>query len=237
MGKREGFTLIELLVVISIIALLISILMPALTKARKQARAVVCMSNLRQIGLAMVYYAEAWDDYVPRGTGGSDNLWFRMLMPYLEQKAIDKGGIEDYRHIEIYRCPDYPSDKKAVICYVINDWKDGNTGMQKPTRLSRFQGKAAAIIYLADNEDGSWRPDVTDKNSSLINRLDVFRPEHMPCSIREDVYDGRRVAHDRHNGGSNCSFVDGHVEWVDSNMESSSPALTEGMYVRMWAGR
>ena len=68
--KNHGFTLIELLVVVAIIALLVSILMPALSKARQQAKAVVCMSNEKQMGLAMIYYSEENDFYVPRASGG-----------------------------------------------------------------------------------------------------------------------------------------------------------------------
>ena len=237
--KDRGFTLIELLVVISIIALLISILMPALSKAREQARSVACMSNQRQIGLAMLYYAEDWDDYIPRGTASlTDVIWFQALMPYLGQVAIESGGVEDYRHIEIYRCPSYPSDKKTVICYVINDWYDGSGGANYPTKLSRFRGGASEIIYLADSEDGDWRPEVTDENSGLIASFDIFLPSHMPCSIIEDDdFYGRRVAFDRHNGGSNSLFLDGHVEWVDSNIVLSSTDLTEEMYMKMWAGK
>ena len=59
--RRRGFTLIELLVVVSIIALLVSILMPALGKAREQARLVMCQSNLRGIGQAYMIYAETYD--------------------------------------------------------------------------------------------------------------------------------------------------------------------------------
>lgn len=62
-----GFTLIELLVVVAIIALLISILVPALGQARSQARLVVCGSNMRQIGLSIVLYAERDDGFIPRG--------------------------------------------------------------------------------------------------------------------------------------------------------------------------
>ena len=62
---RGGFTLVELLVVISIIALLVAILLPALNKAREQAKLVSCMSNVRQVGLACITYAAENDGWYP----------------------------------------------------------------------------------------------------------------------------------------------------------------------------
>ena len=66
--KRRGFTLIELLVVVSIIALLVSILLPALAKAREQAKRTVCLVNQKSIAMALVMYAKDWDDYFPPAT-------------------------------------------------------------------------------------------------------------------------------------------------------------------------
>lgn len=65
--RKKGFTLIELLVVISIIALLLSITMPALTRARTIARRVICTNNVRQVGLAALSYAADFNDELPYG--------------------------------------------------------------------------------------------------------------------------------------------------------------------------
>ncbi len=63
---RAGFTLIELLVVIAVIALLMAILLPALSRAREQAKGTRCLSNLKQIGVAMHAYAADYDYLLPR---------------------------------------------------------------------------------------------------------------------------------------------------------------------------
>lgn len=65
--RKTGFTLIELLVVVAIIAVLVSILLPALNSARAQARLVLCKSNLQQLGLATMGYSADNNDHIPRG--------------------------------------------------------------------------------------------------------------------------------------------------------------------------
>src|SRR5436190_8757707 len=67
MSQRRGFTLVELLVVIGIIAVLISILLPSLNKAREAANRTVCLSNMHQFGLALRIYANTYKEYVPIG--------------------------------------------------------------------------------------------------------------------------------------------------------------------------
>ncbi len=71
MSKKKGFTLVELLVVIAIIALLMSILMPALARVRKQAKAVMCQTNLKQWGVCFSMYINANDGYFPEGYLGN----------------------------------------------------------------------------------------------------------------------------------------------------------------------
>ncbi len=89
--KKKAFTLIELLVVISIIALLVSILMPALNKARRQAQTVVCMSNLKQWAICYEYYTSDWNDNFPIYDSNNSNH------SYIESLAKYYHNIDDLR--------------------------------------------------------------------------------------------------------------------------------------------
>lgn len=82
LALRKGFTLIELLVVISIVSLLISVLLPALAGARNSSRNIVCMSNLKQIGLAMQVYQDENEDRFPQTMKSPDvnKSWARMMV-------------------------------------------------------------------------------------------------------------------------------------------------------------
>jgi prepilin-type N-terminal cleavage/methylation domain-containing protein len=82
--ERGGFTLIELLVVISIIALLMAILMPALARVKKQAKAVACQANLKQWGTIFAMYTDDNNGYFPERRGGSNayGRWMDSLREY-----------------------------------------------------------------------------------------------------------------------------------------------------------
>ncbi|MFQ6036091.1 MAG: type II secretion system protein [Sedimentisphaerales bacterium] len=83
-----GFTLIELLVVIAIIALLMAILMPALNRVKKQAKAVACQAKLKQWGLFLDMYAEDNNGYFMSGSGGKYFEWMEPALPYYKQGAM-----------------------------------------------------------------------------------------------------------------------------------------------------
>ena len=72
--KRRGFTLIELLVVISIISILAALLFPVFTQIRRKGQQTVCLSNLRQLGVAISLYAQDYDQYLPRGVDAFDRV-------------------------------------------------------------------------------------------------------------------------------------------------------------------
>jgi len=231
---RRGFTLIELLVVIAIIALLMAILMPALQRVKKQAQATTCLSNLKQIGLAASMYAGDYEWSIPRGSTGNNPIWFMQFLPYVGQQH-NQG---DYKNVKIYRCKSFPTtgyglrnvpNSLQTVCYVINDWTFSSrtdeigTSVGEATKLSVFK-RRAQTIYLADNEDGVWRPIIENETSQDIIRCDIFIPTHLPDSDSHDINDGRRVARERHNKGCNVLFLDWHSEYVKA----------EDMTVGMW---
>lgn len=226
MSRRKAFTLIELLVVIAIIALLLAILLPALKRVKRQAEGTICLSNLRQIGYAANMYAQEYDNFIPRGTVNSSSLWFEQFMPFLGHES--EGG--DYRNVKIYRCRSFPRsgvgrndipNSRQTLHYVINDWTFASrsdqtgTSVGSPTRLSVFKSPPTTI-YLADNEDGNWRPIIEDKNSPEIFRMDIFDTRHLPMSDIEHEQTGRRVARERHRDGCNVLFLDWHSEWISA---------------------
>ena len=121
--RRLGFTLVELLVVIGIIAVLISILLPTLGRARGAARSVACMSNLRQMGQAMQMYAVAnkqslpfGDFVVTYGTGNQNTRWYSCLQNVMSSKygiswndaGATNSSVAKLR--QVFLCPDAPGD-------------------------------------------------------------------------------------------------------------------------------
>jgi prepilin-type N-terminal cleavage/methylation domain-containing protein/prepilin-type processing-associated H-X9-DG protein len=133
--KRRGFTLIELLVVIAIIAILAAILFPVFSRAREQARKAACVSNLKNIGMAMQMYAQDWDEkWVPmwtqswyQGHSGRD-WWMWLIQPYVKNLAL-------------FKCPSNPAAWRGTAVF-----GDPNSG----------EGPFAACANLDDSYHRFW---------------------------------------------------------------------------------
>jgi len=105
--QRVAFTLVELLVVISIIAMMLAILMPSLSKARGLAKATVCGAQLRSIGTVFLLYAANYNDELPPSfAGGNWNAFYDFT-----RDALDKYGVKDGK---IFYCPGYNKSSKTL---------------------------------------------------------------------------------------------------------------------------
>ena len=223
---NKGFTLRELLVVIAIIALLLAILMPALSRAKEQAQATRCLANLKQIGVAMHLYANDYDYKVPRAElrpgvavyTGIDMRWPVLFMPYV-------GGIsnkvENYYELQIFDCPSYPYKEQTVdYCTNAFDLKGSMTEYFGFSKLDDFP-RHATTIFMADYEyipeaghiKIILKDDSPDEMKVKMQSLDVWNASHLPSGS-----DGsRRMANNRHNKRVNCLFIDGHSDDMMAN--------------------
>ena len=218
--QKKGFTLIELLVVISIIALLLAILMPALGKVKEKARTVVCRANLKQWGLVFGLYVQDNDGrYYRAWKGAHGHEWIKCTMPYYENPKIrfcpsaKKLGTSTWPQAndEAWGPFDanvkYPYYVDVAGSYGINDWvgdteegvQYGGKGMywEHPT----VKGSSNAPLFIDSIWAGGFplhtdTPPDSDTGSS--------GPEQMG-----------RYCFDRHRGTINVVFVDFSVRAVD----------------------
>ena len=215
--KRTGFTLVELLVVISIIALLLSILMPAMGKARKKAQSVVCMSNQRQIGLGMQLYLQdnRGTFMLCYGDDISQKGWFTRLVK--DGKLYSDNTIAYISGYDVLFCPshrlapqltaaekrNYPklreySIVKGYISYGMSsgltyDYSQAGYPVS-PAKIQDIRQPANTILLV----DASHKESATRTTGTFF-----VRPYYQVL--------GWDVASIRHEGACNALWVDGHV--------------------------
>ncbi len=209
---RKGFTLIELLVVIAIIAILAAILFPVFARARDKARQTSCLSNVKELGLAVqMYVADHDETMVPFATTPADGLgsisWAALLYPYV-------------KNVEVYDCPS--SGRK---------WSSGSGGLgQDQIRFWSWSALSYGInvfaaFYpsyylwtLAEFEapaETAMFGDSCRCHASDPNKIDAEGGHHLvqapPLAVTSKDR-GKWAC--RHSGGANAAYVDGHAKWI-----------------------
>jgi prepilin-type N-terminal cleavage/methylation domain-containing protein/prepilin-type processing-associated H-X9-DG protein len=190
--SRRGFTLIELLVVIAIIAILAAILFPVFAKARAKARQAMCLSNMRQLGTAILSYAQDYDEGLPMGMSynPSQTGWWYLVKPYIDPGIVVRAASSK----GILVCPEY-----------LNSAPDGDAGRYPVCSYApnRYIMETNYAFTLAD----------CNAPSGLV----LLAPGKNTIGTygRDDASGDTQymAARGRHNEGANYAFCDGHAKW------------------------
>ena len=167
-GRKYGaFTLIELLVVIAIIAILAAILFPVFAQAREKARSAACLSNMKQLGLGMMAYAQDYDECYVMGQIDNRISWDTMINPYtsMGQKGGTLTANMGKGAAGVYACPSDTIERKAVV-----DASAAGEGMITLT------GPIATRSYALSGTT-AWGPAYNDPNDPAKGFLPIFLAE------------------------------------------------------------
>ena len=218
--RKKGFTLIELLVVIAILALLMAILMPALSRVREQGKTIICRSNLNQYGIGMRMYLDENDYYFPETSN-----WMKSTSSgWVREGETPDGQLWPYiKNLDCHMCPRFAQLVKddrvygdTAVSYVLNSyvgragsiWSSwlgsGVTGVSKETEVYR---PSEVITFTEEN---TW----TIEGYSNYPFNDV----HFTVGNATRLIDNYATFHndpgDPDQGNTNIVFVDGHVGFL-----------------------
>jgi len=219
--RRSGFTLIELLVVIAIIAILAAILFPVFARAREKARQTSCLSNVKQLSLGFLMYAQDYDEIIPRyadhdcAAPDGRKEWYDVVEPYIKNTQIficpsDSG-------VAYGIAPNYPHISTCGL--------SGSTPLMG-TALPKIKYPAECMM-LCDSYPGAL----------------VYCRICWPNGPRAGEETNRVPVPpkaDRHNEGVNLGYCDGHAKWQKGSVLMSVPpaGTTEWLaFARLWGHR
>ena len=195
---RSAFTLIEMLVVIAIIALLAAILFPVFATAREKGRSASCTSNLKQLGLGMLQYAQDYDEILPwdysyYGTPTDAHYWAEVIYPYV-------------RDNDVYICPS----------------TQGLGGFNALSYSTVYYDSSYGLNYNAFQVGIGLPLSAIPKGDALIMLCDATAPSGQ--SAAQVTYYTNFAP--RHLNGSNFAFCDGHAKWYPAAvLYSPGPGL------------
>ena len=209
--QKKAFTLIELLVVIAIIALLLAILMPALSIVKEKARVIVCQTNQKNLVLGWQLYAGDYDGRLVGGSTYNPEDWVKTpVSDSLEDKkqAVKDGLLFSYLEtVDVYNCPsdkrDFDGNQNAWRTYSILDSMNGGSwssvSLKKDTQIKRPSEK---MVFLEEFDPRGW-------NMGTWVLMDPLNLDDYTWVDGMGVY---------HKDTSTFAFADGHVEshkWQD----------------------
>jgi prepilin-type N-terminal cleavage/methylation domain-containing protein/prepilin-type processing-associated H-X9-DG protein len=235
-SRFRGFTLIELLVVIAIIAILAAILFPVFAQAREKARQTACLSNTKQIGTALQMYAQdadeglpCWAEWVmsPPGPNNATSYWQAKLQPY-----IKSGRPEANDNTGVWQCPSLGARNERSVnadgtipySYAYNYFMlrsdPGQVSASVPTAyrypfLAEMDNPTSTVFVGDGGADGRLRMPYEFAYRKAVKAGTVGTTGPAPWA-------GNEIP-DRHNGGANYVFADGHAKWL--NAESTYPSI------------
>jgi prepilin-type N-terminal cleavage/methylation domain-containing protein/prepilin-type processing-associated H-X9-DG protein len=236
MRKRRGFTLIELLVVISIIAILLAILIPSLSKVREKVKDTACKSNLKNVGLALLMYLDANDRRIPNTGSANGFLWYDDAGNVYRPNNVNGNT---YWGIWYY---DYLKDPKVFGCPSLQRVPEGliySYGNQDPAKViqqagfglnhhSRNRGRntndvyrQAEMIFCTDHAEP--RPECGTDDSFHNNdvkgamNLTSYRQGGSRFRVYRQIFrhNIRYADADRTGGRANILWLDGHVTYLN----------------------